>query len=116
MMDKSIEVVLIERNKQFVSCPFSNLVIGGTRQMVMYDDLEPSEKVKVYDSGVTLGDGPAGPDGPYEIGVAGRPLGITEDLDVPVVEVELPPVEIEPGRTAVLLDVDGTLGTRLGAR
>ncbi|HEY7042098.1 MAG TPA: Gfo/Idh/MocA family oxidoreductase, partial [Nocardioidaceae bacterium] len=41
-------------------------LIGGDRQMIVYDDLEPSEKVKVYDSGVTLGDGPAGPDGPYE--------------------------------------------------
>lgn len=27
-------------------------LIGGTRQMVVYDDLEPSEKVKVYDRGV----------------------------------------------------------------
>src|SRR5512132_3999538 len=29
MNDLSIEVVLIERNRQFVSCPFSNLYIGG---------------------------------------------------------------------------------------
>ena len=29
-------------------------LIGGARQMVVYDDLEPSEKVKVYDKGVTL--------------------------------------------------------------
>jgi sulfide dehydrogenase [flavocytochrome c] flavoprotein subunit len=29
MMDKSIEVVMIERNDHFVSCPFSNLYIGG---------------------------------------------------------------------------------------
>jgi predicted dehydrogenase len=41
-------------------------LIGGDRQMIVYDDLEPSEKVKVYDSGVTLGDGPAGLDGPYD--------------------------------------------------
>lgn len=41
-------------------------LIGGDRQMIVYDDLEPSEKVKVYDSGITLGDGPAGPDGPYD--------------------------------------------------
>src|SRR5215213_5808564 len=41
-------------------------LIGGDRQMIVYDDLEPSEKVKVYDSGITLGDGPGGPDGPYE--------------------------------------------------
>jgi sulfide dehydrogenase [flavocytochrome c] flavoprotein subunit len=29
MMDKNIEVVLVERNDHFVSCPFSNLYIGG---------------------------------------------------------------------------------------
>lgn len=29
MQDKSIEVVLIEPNREFVSCPFSNLYIGG---------------------------------------------------------------------------------------
>jgi predicted dehydrogenase len=32
-------------------------LIGGARQMIVYDDLEPSEKVKVYDKGVTLADG-----------------------------------------------------------
>ena len=36
MMDPSIEVVLIERNRRHVSCPFSNLVIGGIRR---FDDL-----------------------------------------------------------------------------
>ena len=29
-------------------------LIGGSRKMVLYDDLEPSEKVRVYDSGVTV--------------------------------------------------------------
>jgi predicted dehydrogenase len=29
-------------------------LIGGDRRMVVYDDTEPSEKVKVYDSGITL--------------------------------------------------------------
>ena len=29
-------------------------LIGGGRQMVVYDDLEPSEKVKIYDKGVAL--------------------------------------------------------------
>jgi predicted dehydrogenase len=32
-------------------------LIGGDRQMIVYDDLEPSEKVKVYDKGVTLRSG-----------------------------------------------------------
>jgi predicted dehydrogenase len=30
------------------------MLIGGTRKMIVYDDLEPSEKVRVYDKGVTL--------------------------------------------------------------
>lgn len=30
-------------------------LIGGDRRMIVYDDVEPSEKVKVYDSGITLG-------------------------------------------------------------
>jgi predicted dehydrogenase len=29
-------------------------LIGGSEKMIVYDDLEPSEKVKVYDKGVTL--------------------------------------------------------------
>ena len=29
-------------------------LIGGSRKMIVYDDLEPSEKVKVYDKGVTI--------------------------------------------------------------
>lgn len=31
-------------------------LIGGSRKMIVYDDLEASEKVKVYDKGVTLED------------------------------------------------------------
>ena len=27
-------------------------LIGGSRTMIVYDDLEPSEKIKVYDKGV----------------------------------------------------------------
>ena len=29
-------------------------LIGGARQMIVYDDLEPSEKVRVYDKGITV--------------------------------------------------------------
>lgn len=29
-------------------------LIGGSEKMIVYDDLEPSEKVKVYDKGVTI--------------------------------------------------------------
>ena len=33
-------------------------LIGGSEKMILYDDLEPSEKVKVYDKGVTLSQRP----------------------------------------------------------
>jgi serine phosphatase RsbU (regulator of sigma subunit) len=46
-----------------------------------------------------------GPDGPRDR-VPGRPLGITPDLDVPVVEVDLP-----PGTTMVLY-TDGVTEAR----
>src|SRR5262245_381352 len=29
-------------------------LVGGSRKMIVYDDLEPSEKIKVYDKGVTV--------------------------------------------------------------
>ena len=29
-------------------------LIGGSRRMIVYDDVEPSEKVKVYDKGIHL--------------------------------------------------------------
>jgi predicted dehydrogenase len=31
-------------------------LVGGSLQMIVYDDLEPSEKVRVYDKGVTVSD------------------------------------------------------------
>jgi predicted dehydrogenase len=33
-------------------------LIGGSRKMIVYDDLEPSEKIKVYDKGVTVNQSP----------------------------------------------------------
>lgn len=32
-------------------------LVGGSRRMIVYDDLEPSEKIKVYDKGITLNGG-----------------------------------------------------------
>ena len=29
-------------------------LIGGSKQMIVYDDMEASEKVKVYDKGITV--------------------------------------------------------------
>jgi predicted dehydrogenase len=33
-------------------------LIGGSNRMIVYDDLEPSEKIKVYDRGITLNGNP----------------------------------------------------------
>ena len=43
-------------------------LIGGDRQMIVYDDLEPSEKVKVYDKGITVNNG----EGVYQLLVGYR--------------------------------------------
>jgi predicted dehydrogenase len=34
------------------------ILLGGSKKMITYDDLEPSEKIKVYDKGVSLTDDP----------------------------------------------------------
>ena len=36
-----------------------NILIGGAKKMIVYDDLEPSEKIKVYDKGVSFTEDPA---------------------------------------------------------
>jgi predicted dehydrogenase len=35
------------------------ILIGGSQRMITYDDLQPSEKVKVYDKGISFTDDPA---------------------------------------------------------
>jgi predicted dehydrogenase len=32
------------------------VIVGGSKKMILYDDMEPSEKIKVYDRGVDVGD------------------------------------------------------------
>ncbi len=34
-------------------------LIGGSQKMIVYDDIEMSEKIKIYDKGITLSDNPA---------------------------------------------------------
>ncbi|MDP2785258.1 MAG: FAD/NAD(P)-binding oxidoreductase [Sulfurimicrobium sp.] len=57
MSDPSIEVVMIERNKTYVSCPFSNLVIGGSRDlkdnMITYEKLAAKHGIQVVYDEVT---------------------------------------------------------------
>jgi len=34
------------------------VLVGGSKKMITYDDLEPSEKIKIYDKGISLTDDP----------------------------------------------------------
>jgi predicted dehydrogenase len=34
------------------------ILVGGSERMIIYDDLEPSEKVKIYDSGISFAEDP----------------------------------------------------------
>jgi predicted dehydrogenase len=43
--------------------------LGGSRKMISYDDLEPSEKIKIYDRGITLN---SQPDNIYQLMVGYR--------------------------------------------
>lgn len=61
MMDKSIEVVLIEPKKEYVSCPFSNLYIGGKLKdlsslTIGYDKLAANHGIKMVHDTVTAVD------------------------------------------------------------
>ena len=48
-------------------------LLGGSRKMIVYDDLEPSEKIKVYDKGITVsGNGEATGDRRYQMLVGYR--------------------------------------------
>lgn len=58
MLDPSIEVVLVERERQFVSCPYSNLYLGGllpnlSSLTIGYDKLAANHGVKVVHDTVT---------------------------------------------------------------
>ena len=58
MMDATIEVTLIERNDHFVSCPFSNLYLGGilpdmSSLTIKYDKLAANYGINVVQAEVT---------------------------------------------------------------
>jgi predicted dehydrogenase len=46
-------------------------LIGGSRQMLVYDDLEPSEKIKVYDRGIKISEN-SSPESVYQMLVSYR--------------------------------------------
>ena len=58
--DGAIEVVLIERNKQFISCPTSNEVLAGHREFETlvhsFDGLKKNWGIKVVNAAVTAAD------------------------------------------------------------
>jgi predicted dehydrogenase len=55
-------------------------LIGGSRRMIVFDDLEASEKIKVYDRGISLN---PGPENVYQMLVGYR----TGDMSAPHVEI-----------------------------
>lgn len=73
LQDPSIEVVLIERDRKFVSCPFSNLVIGGLRDLsdniITYDKLAANNSIRMVYGEVTAVDAAA-----RKVAVAGGTL------------------------------------------
>lgn len=58
-------------------------LVGGSRKMIVYDDLEPSEKIKVYDKGITLNGDPKNSGRNYQALVGYR----TGDMWAPHLEV-----------------------------
>ncbi|MBO9197735.1 Gfo/Idh/MocA family protein [Rhizobium sp. 16-449-1b] len=59
-------------------------LIGGSNKMIVYDDLEPSEKIKVYDKGITLnGNAEQNGDKVYEMRVGYR----TGDMYAPQLDM-----------------------------
>src|SRR5207247_4558595 len=46
-------------------------IVGGSKRMMIYDDVEPSEKLKIYDKGFTVGQAPA-PENEYELLISYR--------------------------------------------
>lgn len=88
-------------------------LIGGSRKMVVYDDLEPSEKIKVYDKGITVTDN-ASPESIYEMLIGYR----TGDMWCPKLDGrEALGVEIDHlihcVKTGARPVTDGTLGLRV---
>jgi predicted dehydrogenase len=58
-------------------------LIGGSQKMIVFDDLDPSEKVKVYDKGITLNGNGSNPEAVYEMLIGYR----TGDMWAPKLEL-----------------------------
>lgn len=86
-------------------------LIGGSEKMILYDDLEPSEKVKIYDKGVTISQSP---EAVYEMLVSYRSgdmwaprLDATEALQTEALHF------IDCLENGTLPETDGQAGLRL---
>lgn len=85
-------------------------LIGGSKKMIIYNDMEPSEKLKVYDKGVEIA---TGKDGVYETLVQYR----TGDMYAPQLEnVEALNVEIEHFADVIRNKVQPISGADSGVR
>jgi predicted dehydrogenase len=86
-------------------------LIAGSRRMIVFDDLEASEKVKVYDRGISVNQSPANV---YQL-LVGYRTGDVWSPQLPVVEA----LKIEAQhflqcvRTGAVPDTDGAAGLRV---
>ena len=93
MMDKSIEVVLIERNDHFVSCPFSNLYIGGLMKdlsplTIRYDKLAANHGIKMVHAEVTGIDAAAKTSSPPRARISYDQLVLSPGIDFRTEEIK----------------------------
>ena len=100
MHDSSIEVVMIEKNRQFVSCPFSNFYITGiTNDMnsltIGYDKLAANHGVKMVYAEVTAID-PAG----KKVVTTGGTLAYDRLIVAPGIDFRTEEIEGYDARTA----------------
>jgi len=88
-------------------------IVGGSKKMMIYDDMEPSEKLKIYDKGFAIAHQP-GPENEYQLMVSYR----SGDMYAPQLDTrEALAVEVENllqaiGGKAPLI-VDGRAGWRV---
>jgi predicted dehydrogenase len=85
-------------------------LVGGSKQMIVYDDMEPSEKVKVYDKGITVN---GSPDSLYKALVGYR----SGDMFAPQLDVsEALKVEIQHFAECIRTGVEPITGGQAGLR
>jgi predicted dehydrogenase len=88
-------------------------ILGGSKRMVIYDDVEPSEKLKIYDKGFTVAPNPS-PENEYELLISYR----SGDMHAPQLDTrEALAVEVEDVIRAIQQQerpvVDGRAGWRV---